>query len=113
MTYYDRYSYKNREAKRQGERDAEWGYDRHRHDYDPYSERGYAYRDGYESERRIIENREEERRQEEAAEQRRIDQRRHEEMEYQRQMEDEYWERQEQEEQPYPEQEQEDDQIHP
>ena len=99
--YYDRWNDRNREAKRQGEKDAEWGYQRHRYDYDSYSERGCAYRDGYEETRRQIERREEERRQEEDMAERYRLNRLREEAEWQRQEEEAYWEQQQEQEQPY------------
>ena len=61
--YYDKWSDRNREAFKQGEKDAFWDYRSHRHDYDSYSERGCAYNSGYEEERRRIEQRAEEERQ--------------------------------------------------
>lgn len=63
--YYDRWSDRNREAKKQGSRDAERGYRSNHHDYDSYSERGAAYDDGYQEERRRIERRREERQEQE------------------------------------------------
>lgn len=89
--YYDKYSDRNREAYRQGERDAERGYRSHQYDYDSYTERGYAYDDGYRKERYRIEEREEEHRREEREEERR---------QYRLQQERE-WERQRQEEEEY------------
>lgn len=89
MSYYDRCDDRNREAYKQGERDADRGWRSHRYDYDSYSERGNAYEDGYRQERYRIEEREEERRREEREEERRLQQER--EWERQRQEEEEYY----------------------
>lgn len=91
MSYYDRWDDRNREAHKQGERDAERGWRSHRYDYDLCSERGNAYEDGYRQERYRIEEREEERREEEREEERR---------QYRLQLERE-WQRQRQEEEEY------------
>jgi len=69
MSYYDKRSDRNREAKRNGERDAERGWRSSRSDYDPHTERGAAYDDGYREERRHIERKEEERQEQERHEQ--------------------------------------------
>lgn len=92
MTYYDRWNDRNREAKRQGEKDAFYGWRSHRYDYDSFTEPGDAYEDGYREERNRIERQEEERRQEEAHE-RKLEQERRwrmeaEEEEYHRQREE-------------------------
>jgi len=105
MPYYDRWDDRNREARRQGERDASYGTRSHQYDYDRYSERGDAYEDGYIEERnRIIEQRERERIQEESyREQREYEEycRQQEEEEYNRQQEEEYYEEQMEEEVPH------------
>jgi predicted acyl esterase len=95
--YYDRWNDKNREAFKQGEKDAFYGYRSHRHDFDSWKENGCAYNDGYEEERRRIEEREKEERREQERYERMREERRREE-EYQRQLEEEaYWEQLEQE----------------
>jgi len=86
MPYYDRWNDKNREAHRQGERDAERGYRSHRFDHDSWTERGVAYEDGYQEERRRLDRIEEERREQEEREERY----RAQERERQRQNEEEY-----------------------
>ena len=80
MPYYDRWNDQNREARRTGERDAGRGYRSHRFDFDPHTEHGAAYEDGYQEERRRLERIEEERREQEEMEQ---EHRRAEEMERQ------------------------------
>lgn len=65
MSYYDKRSDRNREAKRNGERDAERGWRANRSDYDLDTECGDAYDDGYREERRRIERRDEERQEQE------------------------------------------------
>ena len=90
MSYYDRWNDSNREAEKQGKRDAEYGYRSHRYDYDSYSERGNAYESGYREEQQAIERKEEERREEEREERRMAERQR--EREIQRRMEeDEYY----------------------
>lgn len=99
MGYYNRYDDRNREARKRGERDAEWGYRSHQYDYDMGTERRSAYEDGYREERSRLERQEEKRREEERrielARQRRIEEQRqyeqqqyYEEMERQRQEEE-------------------------
>ena len=86
MSYFDRWNDENREAQKQGKRDAERGYRAHRHDFDPWTERGAAYDDGYQEERRHIERIEEERREQEEYE------------EHQRVAREREWQRQEEQE---------------
>ena len=95
--YYDRWNDRNREAFKQGERDAFYGYRSHRFDYDSHTEKGCAYNSGYEEERRKIEEKEEEERQEQERHERIRAEERHRE-EYHRQLEEEeYWAQQQEE----------------
>jgi len=96
--YYDRYNDRNKEVHKQGERDAFYGYQSHRFDYNPHTEKGCAYDSGYEEERRRIEEREKEERQEQERMERMRAEKRHRE-EYHRQLEEEeYWEQQQEKE---------------
>jgi len=92
MSYYDRHDDRNKEALRQGEKDAFYGWRSHRNDYDSYTESGEAYDDGYRTERNRIERREEERQEEERLERSRLERMRErqqeDEEEYQRRMEE-------------------------
>lgn len=88
MGYYDRWDDRNRDAHRQGEKDAQWGYRSRRFDYDSHTERGAAYDDGYQEERRRLDRIEAERREQEEAERRRLDRQiREQEREWERQRE--------------------------
>lgn len=97
MAYYDRWSDRNRGAKRQGERDAERGYRSHEYDYESYTEHRYAYEDGYYEKQREIERREEERCEEERREERYRQERAYEEERYRQAQEEEYYRQQEEE----------------
>ena len=96
MSYYDKWNDKNREAKRRGERDAFYRND-HSSQYDYWSERRSAYKDGYEEERRMIERREEDA-QEEARAERMAAERRYEEERKWRKYEEEKYRAQEEQE---------------
>lgn len=93
MPYYDKWSDRNRRAKRRGEQDAErYGYKTCRH-YDRFSECGAAYEDGFDRKRREVEYRAEERQHEEM-----MERRRQEEARQHRIRDEEYWDQQRQKE---------------
>jgi len=91
MSYYDRHNDRNKEALRQGEKDAFYGYRSHRYDYESHTESGEAYDDGYRTERNRIERREEERQEEERQERNRLERMR----ERRQEDEEEYYQRME------------------
>jgi len=96
MSYYDRWNDTNRDAHRQGERDASYGYRAHRNDFDSHGEPREAYEDGYREERGRIERREEERQYEERQERERLERQRSQEL----YNEEEYYRLQQEQEEP-------------